>query len=150
MASWAISPRVAARRKRQGYALASEALGGDLEAFMLHSVPRALFKDSQLVLVAGEPDLHRLAGNMPDGTIVGARGTHGVFAPDSPLGKRFEQAANGLRGYKRELYEGGLRNAGLIRWPGTVPAGRVSDEPWAFWDFLPTAAELAALEISAL
>lgn len=59
--------------------------GGDLEAFMLQSVPRALFKDSQLVLVAGEPYLHRLAGNMPDGTIVGARGTHGVFAPDSPL-----------------------------------------------------------------
>jgi branched-chain amino acid transport system substrate-binding protein len=59
--------------------------GGDLEAFMLQSVPRALFKGSRLVLVAGEPYLHRLAGNMPDGTIVGARGTHGVFAPDSPL-----------------------------------------------------------------
>jgi branched-chain amino acid transport system substrate-binding protein len=59
--------------------------GGDLEAFMLQSVPRALFKDSQLVLVAGEPYLHRLAGNMLDGTIVGARGTHGVFAPDSTL-----------------------------------------------------------------
>ncbi|MEY4386576.1 MAG: hypothetical protein RLY20_1859, partial [Verrucomicrobiota bacterium] len=49
------------------------------------------------------------------------------FDPRSPLGNLFQQAANGLRGYKRELYEGGLRNAGLIRWPGVVPAGRVSD-----------------------
>ncbi|MEO6786269.1 MAG: sulfatase-like hydrolase/transferase [Chthoniobacteraceae bacterium] len=71
------------------------------------------------------------------------------FAPNSTLGRLFEQAANGLRGYKRELYEGGLRNAGIIRWPGTVPAGRVSDEPWAFWDFLPTCAELAGAKIPA-
>ena len=57
--------------------------GGDLEAFMLQATPRALFKKSQLVLVAGEPYLHRLGANIPDGTIVGARGTHGVFAPKS-------------------------------------------------------------------
>ena len=59
--------------------------GGDLEAFMMQSVPRGLFRKSQLVLVAGEPYLHRLGATMPDGTIVGARGTHGVFAPDSAL-----------------------------------------------------------------
>ncbi len=59
--------------------------GGDLEAFMLQSVPRALFQKSQLILVAGEPYLHRLGSNIPDNTIVGARGTHGVFAPDSAL-----------------------------------------------------------------
>jgi arylsulfatase A-like enzyme len=41
------------------------------------------------------------------------------------------------------MYEGGLRQASMARWPGQIPAGRVSDEPWAFWDFLPTAAELA-------
>jgi len=28
-----------------------------------------------------------------------------------------------------------------------VPAGRVSDEPWAFWDFLPTAAEIAGVTL---
>ena len=52
-----------------------------------------------------------------------------------------------LRGFKRSLYEGGLRQAGIARWPGKVPAGRVSEEPWAFWDFLPTAAELAGAEL---
>jgi branched-chain amino acid transport system substrate-binding protein len=59
--------------------------GGDLEAFMLQATPRGLFSKSQLVLVAGEPNLHRLVGNVPDGTIVGARGPHGVFAPKSAL-----------------------------------------------------------------
>lgn len=85
-----------------------------------------------------------------DKTLVIFSGDNGSsFAPNSPLGKLFEQAANGLRGYKRELYEGGLRNAGIIRWPGVVPAGRVSDEPWAFWDFLPTCAALTGARIPA-
>jgi arylsulfatase A len=85
-----------------------------------------------------------------DKTLVMVAGDNGSsFEPASPIGKRFAQAANGLRGYKRELYEGGLRNAGLARWPGVVPAGRVSDEPWAFWDFLPTCAEITGARIPA-
>lgn len=52
--------------------------------------------------------------------------------------------ANGpLRGYKRDLYEGGIRAPTICWWPGTISAGSQSDEPLAFWDFLPTACELA-------
>jgi arylsulfatase A-like enzyme len=47
-----------------------------------------------------------------------------------------------LRGYKRDMYEGGLRSPSIARWPGKVPAGKVSEQVWAFWDFLPTMAEL--------
>lgn len=83
-----------------------------------------------------------------DNTLVIITGDNGSsFAPESKIGKRFNQAANGLRGFKRGLYEGALRQACIARWPGTVPAGRVSDEPWAFWDFLPTAAELAGAAV---
>ena len=72
------------------------------------------------------------------------------FAPDTPVGKLFDQNMGGkLRGYKSTMYEGGLRQAAIARWPGIVPAGRVSDDPWAFWDFLPTAAELADAKIPA-
>jgi arylsulfatase A-like enzyme len=82
--------------------------------------------------------------NLGAKTLVMVAGDNGSsFPPASALGKRFNQASNGLRGFKRELYEGGLRQAAFARWPGVVPAGRVSDEPWAFWDFLPTAAELS-------
>lgn len=59
--------------------------GGDLEAFMLQAMPRNLFAKSQLILVAGEPYLHRLPGNIPDGTIIGARGPNGAYAPKSAL-----------------------------------------------------------------
>jgi arylsulfatase A-like enzyme len=83
-----------------------------------------------------------------DNTLVIIAGDNGSsFSPESVIGKRFNQAANGLRGFKRGLYEGALRQACIARWPGKVPAGRVSDEPWAFWDFLPTAAELAGAPI---
>ncbi len=85
-----------------------------------------------------------------DRTLVMLSGDNGSsFAPNSAMGQLFEQANNGLRGYKRELYEGGLRQAALARWPGVVPAGRVTDEPWAFWDFLPTAAALAGAKLPA-
>ncbi len=78
-------------------------------------------------------------------TLVMFSGDNGsAFAPSSPVGKRFDQSMGGkLRGYKRSLYEGGLRQAAMARWPGTIPPGRVSTEPWAFWDVLPTFAELA-------
>src|SRR5581483_990819 len=39
--------------------------------------------------------------------------------------------------------EGGIRVPMIARWPGQIAAGTVSDQVWAFWDFLPTAAELA-------
>jgi arylsulfatase A-like enzyme len=54
----------------------------------------------------------------------------------------FFRSAGGLRGIKRDLYEGGIRVPMVARWVGTIPAGRVSDHPWAHWDMLPTLAEL--------
>ena len=81
-------------------------------------------------------------------TLVMTAGDNGSsFPPESELGRLFEQANNGLRGYKRGLYEGALRQAAIARWPGVVPAGRVADGPWAFWDFLPTAVELAGARL---
>lgn len=74
--------------------------GGDLEALMMQSVPRGLFRKSQLILVAGEPYLHRLGANMPDGTIVGARGTHGVFAPESALNTWLETIYKAKAGHE--------------------------------------------------
>lgn len=55
----------------------------------------------------------------------------------------FFNSSGPLRGFKRDLYEGGIRVPMIARWPGVIEAGTSSDLPWAFWDFLPTAAELA-------
>ncbi len=56
---------------------------------------------------------------------------------------KFFGSSGPLRGIKRDLYEGGIRMPLLVRWPGKIKPGQVSDLVWAFWDFLPTAAELA-------
>jgi arylsulfatase len=54
----------------------------------------------------------------------------------------FFESAGGLRGLKQDVYEGGIRVPFVARWPGHIPAGRVSSLPCAFWDMLPTLAEL--------
>jgi arylsulfatase A-like enzyme len=84
-----------------------------------------------------------------ENTLIVFAGDNGSsFGADSPLGKRFNQSMDGkLRGFKRGLYEGALRQASFAWWPGKVPAGRVTDEPWAFWDLLPTFAELAGADL---
>jgi arylsulfatase A-like enzyme len=55
----------------------------------------------------------------------------------------FFKSSGGLRGIKRDLYEGGIRVPMIARWPGVIPAGRSSDHAWAHWDVLPTLAEIA-------
>jgi arylsulfatase A len=58
----------------------------------------------------------------------------------------FFPSAKPLRGFKRDLYEGGIRVPMIVRAPGRVPAGRTSDVVWAHWDVLPTLAELGGAE----
>ena len=59
----------------------------------------------------------------------------------------FFNSSGPLRGMKRDLYEGGIRVPMIARWPGTVPAGRVSNHPWAHWDMLPTLADIGGAPI---
>jgi len=56
---------------------------------------------------------------------------------------KFFQSAGPLRGTKRDLYEGGIRVPMIVRWPGKIKPGQKSDQILAFWDFLPTVAEIA-------
>ncbi len=58
---------------------------------------------------------------------------------------KFFNSAGPLRGIKRDLYEGGIREPMIVWWPKRIKAGSTSDLPCAFWDFLPTAAELAGV-----
>ena len=52
-----------------------------------------------------------------------------------------------LRGMKRDLYEGGIRVPMIARWPGQIEAGSRGDHICAFWDVMPTLAELAGAEV---
>jgi len=51
-----------------------------------------------------------------------------------------------LRGMKRDLYEGGIRVPMIAWWPRTIKPGSVSEHISAFWDFLPTACDIAGVE----
>ena len=50
-----------------------------------------------------------------------------------------------LTGYKRSMHEGGIRVPLIARWPGKIAPAMVTDHPSAFWDFLPTACEIAGV-----
>ncbi len=58
----------------------------------------------------------------------------------------FFESTAGLRGLKGSLYEGGIRVPLIARWPGQIEAGAESDYVSAFWDMMPTFAEIAGVE----
>ena len=62
---------------------------GDLEAFILQAGPRGLFKRSTVILTTGETAMYKLAAQIPDGVVIGARGPYGPYAPDNELNRWF-------------------------------------------------------------
>ncbi|WP_215238333.1 arylsulfatase [Dyadobacter helix] len=59
----------------------------------------------------------------------------------------FFNSSGGFRGIKRDLYEGGVREPFVARWPGTVKPNTKNEYIGAFWDLLPTFAELAGVKV---
>ena len=57
----------------------------------------------------------------------------------------FFNSSGPLRGIKRDLYEGGIREPMVVRWPGHAPAGAVSDHVAYLGDFMATAAEITGV-----
>jgi arylsulfatase A-like enzyme len=53
-----------------------------------------------------------------------------------------------FRGQKGSQTEGGLRVPMIVRWPGKVAAGSVSDAPWYFADVLPTLCEIGGAKVT--
>lgn len=53
-----------------------------------------------------------------------------------------------LKGYKRDVYEGGIRVPMIVKWPGVVKPGSKSDHISAFWDVMPTLADIAGVSVS--
>jgi arylsulfatase A len=101
--------------------------------------------------------MDRDVGRLSD--LVKARGLEGrtlfMFVSDNGPHREgggdpdFFGSSGGLRGIKRDLYEGGIRVPMIAKWPGTIPAGRVSPQVWAHWDMFPTLAELAGAKVPA-
>jgi arylsulfatase A-like enzyme len=90
---------------------------------LLELVRKKGFNENTLIIFTSDNGAHREGGHDPN----------------------FFRSSGPLRGIKRDLYEGGIRVPAIARWTGTIRPGRTSEYPWAFWDVLPTAAELAGV-----
>jgi arylsulfatase A-like enzyme len=80
-----------------------------------------------------------------DDTIVFFSSDNGAMS-EGGWSREYFNSSGPLRGGKRDLYEGGVRVPLLVRRPGHIAAGATSDHISAFWDFLPTACDLAGVE----
>jgi arylsulfatase A-like enzyme len=76
-----------------------------------------------------------------DNTLVFFSSDNGAVFPLAGTDPVFFQSTGGFRGYKQDLYEGGIRTPFIARWPGKIKAGGSSDHISAFYDFLPTMAD---------
>ena len=70
-------------------------------------------------------------------------GTHNEGGHDY----RFFHSTGDYRGFKRDLYDGGMHTPMLVRWTGTIPEGSQTNLLSAFWDVMPTICELAGAPI---
>jgi arylsulfatase A-like enzyme len=71
-----------------------------------------------------------------------------IFSSDNGANPEFIEplgSTGGLRGYKRILYEGGMRTPFIARWPGKIQPSSTSDVLTSFMDFLPTAADICGV-----
>jgi arylsulfatase A-like enzyme len=84
---------------------------------------------------------------LEDDTIVFFSSDNGAHK-EGGVDPKFFQSSGPLRGIKRDLYEGGIRVPLIVWGRGRIKPGRV-DTSWAFWDFLPTAADLAGVKVPA-
>jgi branched-chain amino acid transport system substrate-binding protein len=75
--------------------LHSSFFDGDLEALILQAAPRGLLKKSMTILTTGETVMHKLAAQIPDGTVLGARGPFGPYAPDNQYNRWFSKGYEG-------------------------------------------------------
>jgi len=116
----------------------------------------ALYKDkpwkdkSSKVVAAMDSMMDRQVGEIlallkelkiDDNTIV-------FFTSDNGAAKRFDGIHNScgkMKGHKRSMNEGGIRVPMVVRWPGKIKPGQVSDLPWYFPDVMPTLAELGGV-----
>src|SRR5204863_7004054 len=83
--------------------------------------------------------------NIEDDTVVFFSSDNGPHK-EGGVDPKFFQSSGRLRGIKRDLYEGGIRVPMIVRWPAKIKENQVSDQVWTFWDFLPTAAEIAQVK----
>lgn len=113
---------------RAGYAAMITHLDRDIGKIMQRLKDLGL-DDNTLVIFSSDngPTFNRLGGSDSD----------------------FFKSAGPFRGLKGSLYEGGIRVPMIARWPGKIAPNTVSDHLSAFWDIMPTLADVSGTQAPA-
>ena len=82
--------------------------------------------DDTIVLLSSDNGPHKEGGHMPN-----------YFDSNGPY-----------RGFKRDLYEGGIRVPLIARWPNKIKPGTSTNHISAHWDIFPTFCEIAGVELN--
>lgn len=119
-------------------------------SYQPHPTPRAAYAamisymDKQIGRLLDKLDEHGLAEN----TVIFFTSDNGTTMLKDQVDYEFFESVAHLRGLKGEVYEGGIRVPLLVRWPGKIEAGSVSDHLAAHYDALATIADIAGIEVT--
>jgi len=83
--------------------------------------------------------------NLEENTIVIFTSDNGTAASKS-VDSKFFNSVGGLRGLKQDLYEGGIREPFIVKWPGKTPVGKVTDYIATNYDILATFADVLQVD----
>ncbi len=72
-------------------------------------------------------------------------GPHNEGPKESKHDRFFFKSSGGLKGFKRDLYEGGIRVPTFAYWQDKIEEGKVTKQTAAFYDIMPTLAEVAGI-----
>ncbi len=110
------------------------------QGYLPHPTPRAAYA---AMITRLDRDMGRLFSLLKDldldkHTVVVFTSDNGPTHAVGGADPAFFDSADGLRGLKGSVYEGGIRVPMVVRWPGHIDAGRTTEQTGAFWDLLPT------------
>jgi arylsulfatase len=113
-----------------------------------HRTPRAAYA---AMISRLDKDVGRILGllhelGLDDNTLVMFSGDNGTTHLEKEVDCEFFRSVGPLRGLKGSLYEGGIRVPMIARWSGKIKPGTTSNHVSAFWDVLPTIAELSGVK----
>ncbi|MGL4400356.1 MAG: arylsulfatase [Luteolibacter sp.] len=110
----------------KGFASAMKFIDDDLGAIMA-KLKKLGLDENTIVMFSSDNGPHREGGHDPT----------------------FFRSSGEFSGIKRDLTDGGIRVPLLVRWPGRIKANSTSNHLSGFQDFLPTAADLAGVKVTA-
>ncbi|MDF1839309.1 MAG: sulfatase-like hydrolase/transferase, partial [Planctomycetota bacterium] len=118
------------------------------KGYLPHPTPRAAYAG---MVSRMDRDVGRLMAQiesmgLDDDTLILFTSDNGATFDIGGAHSEFFESNGVLRGAKGSVYEGGMRVPLIARWPGRVPAGEVTGAVGAFWDFMPTLAEVSGAQ----